>query len=454
MAATQRIATTHTLMEHQLVVYLRERSSVWQCRFSVDGRWQRTSTGERDLAAAKTRAQRLLIEASVKKELSYAPITRRFRDVAAVVVKKLNAAIASGEAKAIYKDYVTAIERYFIPALGKFAVNKIDQTALDALNAYRLKHMKNAPTRSTLLNHNAAMKLIFDEARRRNYMVDLDRPILVTEGKESQRRSAFTLREVRAIRKNFDSWIGDTKADSVGLRALLRDYVEILLDTGARPGRELLELKWTQIEHKYFPAFAKTGEIEALSEWTDKGVEIVTGSGNSTAILDIQDSKTGPRLAIGRLPTVQALRRIAERNYNKDLRDLLNQQCSDYVFTYREYISTKVAKRMTQSKAPALIRPTSFPKLFEKYLDENNLAIDRVSQQRHVLYSLRHTYATMALTHDKVAIHTLAKQMGTSIVMIEQHYSHLDAVKAVHQLRGTETRQLFDAIDDDESDVN
>jgi len=147
MAATQRIATTHTLMEHQLVVYLRERSSVWQCRFSVDGRWQRTSTGERDLAAAKTRAQRLLIEASVKKELSYAPITRRFRDVAAVILKKLNAAIASGEAKAIYKDYVTAIERYFIPALGKFAVNKIDQTALDALNAYRLKHMKNAPTR-------------------------------------------------------------------------------------------------------------------------------------------------------------------------------------------------------------------------------------------------------------------------------------------------------------------
>jgi hypothetical protein len=60
----------------------------------------------------------------------------------------------------------------------------------------------------------------------------------------------------------------------------------------------------------------------------------------------------------------------------------------------------------------------------------------------------------MALTHDKVAIHTLAKQMGTSIGMIEQHYSHLDAVKAVHQLRGTETRQLFDAIDDDENDVN
>jgi hypothetical protein len=35
--------------------------------------------------------------------------------------------------------------------------------------------------------------------------------------------------------------------------------------------------------------------------------------------------------------------------------------------------------------------------------------------------------------------------MGTSVGMIEKHYSHLDAVKAVHQLRGEESRQLIEA---------
>ena len=41
--------------------------------------------------------------------------------------------------------------------------------------------------------------------------------------------------------------------------------------------------------------------------------------------------------------------------------------------------------------------------------------------------------------------------MGTSTTMIEQHYSHLDAVKAVHQLRGDESRQLIDMeLDDDD----
>jgi integrase len=58
---------------------------------------------------------------------------------------------------------------------------------------------------------------------------------------------------------------------------------------------------------------------------------------------------------------------------------------------------------------------------------------------------LRHTYATIALQIDNVEIHTLAVQMGTSVAMIEQHYSHLDAVKAVHQLRGQQSRQLMEA---------
>ena len=45
--------------------------------------------------------------------------------------------------------------------------------------------------------------------------------------------------------------------------------------------------------------------------------------------------------------------------------------------------------------------------------------------ENRVLYSLLHTYATFALVNDGMEIHALAKQMGTSIGMIERHYSHL-----------------------------
>jgi hypothetical protein len=47
-----------------------------------------------------------------------------------------------------------------------------------------------------------------------------------------------------------------------------------------------------------------------------------------------------------------------------------------------------------------------------------------------------------------VPIHTLAKQMGTSVLMIERHYSHLQVIQAIEQLRGTNTRKLIEAVID------
>jgi integrase len=41
--------------------------------------------------------------------------------------------------------------------------------------------------------------------------------------------------------------------------------------------------------------------------------------------------------------------------------------------------------------------------------------------ERHTLYSLRHTYATLAIMDD-VDVFTIARNMGTSVQMIEQYY--------------------------------
>ena len=56
--------------------------------------------------------------------------------------------------------------------------------------------------------------------------------------------------------------------------------------------------------------------------------------------------------------------------------------------------------------------------------DTGLLTCPRTGQDR-TLYSLRHTYATFSLVNDGMDVHTLAVQMGTSILMIERHYSHL-----------------------------
>ena len=75
------------MIERQLRIYLRECSAVWQCAFNVDGRWQRTSTNERELVKANKTAHDILVKANVKKELKIAPITRKLKDVANAALK-------------------------------------------------------------------------------------------------------------------------------------------------------------------------------------------------------------------------------------------------------------------------------------------------------------------------------------------------------------------------------
>ena len=442
---TARKDTTHVLIERELLLAQRPRSSVWQCRYCIDGMWQHTTTGERDLKLAKKRAHEILVEAKMRKKMQVAPITRRFRDVAKHTLKRMEKETASGNGKASYRDYTLAINNYLLPILGSYHVDNIDYQALQKLDDERRIRMKKEPTRSTLLTHNAALNMVFDEAVYRGYMVESSRPKLQIKGKKSERRVEFSVDEVRAIRANFDAWIERARADAKPIRQLLKDYVEVLLDTGARPGKELLQLRWVQVDLKMYPIIKKTGNVVKGNEYDSEEEEEVVINSNKTAILKIQNGKTGARTAIGRLPTVKALNRIAQRNYAMSESALIDEGSKDLIFRFKEWLSKE---EIAAKKRARLITPTSFVKLFGTYLTEHNLHTDPITNKKRQFYSLRHTYATLALTNDRVPIHTLAKQMGTSVGMIEKHYSHLEPVKAVHQLRGEETRQLIDAVDD------
>jgi integrase len=414
-------------MDKTLVLYRRERSGVWQCRFKVAGVWQRATTKERDIKAAKEVAKRLMIEAELRKRENLPVVTRRFRDVAKLAVQRLEHETAIGNGKVIYKDYIRVINDVCVPFLGKRNITAVDYEVLSEFDTWREMQMGKAPTKSTLMTQNAALNRVFDEAVIRGFLVQANKPVLKATGKKSSRHAAFSLEEMRALFGKFDAWIERGRNDdSKELRMLLRDYVHALADTGARPGDELLNLKWKQVRVAVKPTVERLGV---------KGNEdaVETHSLNLSCELTVT-GKTGTRTMLGMERTVRAMQRIAQRNCEKagavlePLKHVAIATNDDYVFR-------------TKAKA----KPTSFSKLFDTYLEEHNLLIDPATERKRVFYSLRHTYATLALTHDKVPIHTLAKQMGTSVQMIEKHYSHLKAVQAIEQLRGEETRKLIEA---------
>jgi hypothetical protein len=154
--------TTHILSEGELVLYRRERSSIWQCRYKVGGVWQRASTKERKLKDAKEVAKELKITAEIRKRDNLPVITRKFRDVAKLAVQRMEQKLANGDGKVSYKDYIRIINDYLIPILGNRLITSIDSTALDYLDAERICMMEKAPSKSTMLSQNAALNMVFD----------------------------------------------------------------------------------------------------------------------------------------------------------------------------------------------------------------------------------------------------------------------------------------------------
>jgi hypothetical protein len=95
------VATTHVLAEGKLVVYRRAGSEVWQCRYKAGSAWQRESTKEHDLTKAKDKAWDLMREADFRVRNNLPAISRRFKDVAALAVKRMQTDLDNRHGKII-----------------------------------------------------------------------------------------------------------------------------------------------------------------------------------------------------------------------------------------------------------------------------------------------------------------------------------------------------------------
>jgi hypothetical protein len=233
--------TTHVMMDNQLVLYRREHSAIWQCRFKVDGAWQRATTKKHKLNEAKAAARELMIEAEIRKRSNLPVITRKFRHVAKLAIERMRSETAAGRGKVSFVDYKRIIDAYLIPYFGNYSVTSIDYAALEAFDAWRIEQMGKAPMRSTLLSHNAALNRVFDEAVARGFLSDSSKLKLEAKGGGGSRRPDFNSEETRALRAGFDDWIERGRNEqSKELRHLLRDYVDV-----NRPGFELTPRSWT-----------------------------------------------------------------------------------------------------------------------------------------------------------------------------------------------------------------
>jgi integrase len=391
---SQPVELTAPQADHTATLYKRPTSGRWQVRFKLpSGAWHTASTGQANFEAAKSVGievqQQVLSQLAAGESIS----KKTFGAVAHEELAAMRRALDNSRAPKTYRDYIFAINKYLIPFFGKIPVANIRDETIEDFAAWREVKMGREPKASTMRNHASAYNRVIKLARRQG-LIPAERafPDLPIAGEKSQARPAFSQPEIDDLLVFMADWeLGGRLRMSRLMRRLCRSYVEFLLYTGIRHGTEARALRWRHLQWHY------AGDRRYLRVW-------VSG-------------KTGPRYLIAKHQAIPALERLADWQDLgfADLDGVINARLDRLVFAY-----------------PDGGTPYQMEGVFRTLMRDSGLALDTAGRNR-TLYSLRHTYATFALEAG-VDIHTLARQMGTSIAMIERHYSKITPLLSADKL--------------------
>ena len=398
LANTHHCTPTNTirLRDGELVIYKRSRSLHYQCRYKLsDGTWARASTGKAALEHAIVRACDIYDEARYRQRLGLAHRAHSVAQIAAVCCADLRQQIDAKGKKSALNDYLSIIERYFVPYFGERQLESLTHTDVREFEQWRDRQMARRPKTSTLNNFTSAWSRVVALAVERGYISDrVPVPKLTSKGVKGKTRPAFSKEEVEQLLAFMDGWqVRGRLGVEQEIRPLLRDYIEMLLYTGMRHGTEAMGIKWGDIEWH-----TKDG-VRYLRIWVD--------------------GKTGGRWLIAKHKAVTVLERLHQRQ--KDICQM----------PFETVLTTRVPHLLFRFSDGH--QPHSLVGTFRKLMRDSGLLLDGAGQTR-TLYSFRHTYATLALLDGNTDIHTLSRQMGNSAAMIERHYSKLTATLAADRL--------------------
>jgi integrase len=384
------------LRDGELVLYRRSHSLLYQCRYRLaDGSWVRQTTGKAALEHAIVRACDIYDEARYRQRLGLAHRTHSVAQIAAICCAALRQQIDAKGKKTALNDYVSIIERYFVPYFGERQLETLTHTDVREFELWRDRQMTRKPKTSTLNNFTSAWSRLVATAVEQGFISErVPVPKLTSKGEKGKTRPAFSKEEIEQLLAFVETWQHKGKfAVEHEIRPLLRDYIEMLLYTGMRHGTEAMGIKWRDLEWH-----TKDG-VRYLRVWVD--------------------GKTGGRWLIAKHKAVDVLKRLHERQ-----RDIA-------AVAFEDVLTTRVPHLLFRFSDGH--QPHSLVGTFRKLMRDSGLLLDSAGQTR-TLYSLRHTYATLALLEGGADIHTLSKQMGNSAAMIERHYSKLTATMAADRL--------------------
>ncbi len=273
------------------------------------------------------------------------------------------------------------------PYVGNVQINLIRE---DRWKAYPVWRQKNGKGRSggrvsdgTIRDEMSTFRSIMAYAANKKYIPESH----VFKGRlplSKVRREEFTPEEYRKLHTFARAWIKKSRdnVSNIWYRTIAYNFMLVMTNTGMRPS-EAKNLRWRDVAVK-----------------TDK-------QGRKLVVLSVR-GKGKSRQLVAANNVAEYLERI--RAIGRAAKD------DDPVFTNYE-------------GKPAF---SLYHGLIETLLTESGLLLSSTGKRRST-YCFRHTYATFRLT-EGVDVYFLAKQMGTSVKMIEDYYGHITPVKNAERI--------------------
>jgi len=364
----------------RVILYQRPdvKNPKWQCRISVAG-----STGYKIFSTKETDQSKAERIALAKYEELYFKVQRggflRGRPFNVVVKEWTD---TYGKNPNDYdKQLIRRVELLAIPFLKTKSIDEITKGDLFEM----MESLKDGtPLQSSTIRHyRTSVNKVFDYAKTKGYIET--KPNVPAPSLVQNPRPDFTNADWKLLTKYMRSWVVANTSGERGKNGLdnkrhrerfyLQHYILIMGNTGIRIG-EMRNVRWVDLS---------------------SGV----GEDGQERIMISVDGKTGRRTVVS--------------NFGVEV----------YIKRLWGFRSLEVGTKPDMSEV-IFCHPNgncigSYKKGFENLLVECDLRKDNKGKNR-TLYSLRHTYATMRI--NKVPVFQLAVNMGTSVEMIEDYYSH------------------------------
>jgi integrase len=401
------------LKDGELLLYSRNR--IFHARIYKGAgvrRYLYRSMKTKDLHIARERAEEFFHEIRIRKRDNLPLDNKRFKDVIAEYLKLRRAQFERGTYKHANKvnqqqtseenlRQMVRVSKFLVAYCGNMPVEKVTNAVLADYVPWRRDFYRRMPEHKRPRNHrlDPADKTLEWEttfsltvlkwAHERGYRGQKPLPKFRHKASRAKTRPAFTADEYRRLYRQMQHWI--TKADNEEwryTRELLRDYVLILANSGIRVGEA-----------------NKLREQDLIKFTDDVGRENYRFS---------VDGKTGRREVVMRTNALPYIQRTLERNAR-----------------WRSHWAEKgpsKANRRRKAERQDWLFPMADGSQIISLADQFDKVLNQIAMKQNAdgenlsLYSLRHFYAVQMLRRGKANIYDIAKNMGTSVEMIERYY--------------------------------